>query len=62
MYWIAGILAVVVILWVISYFSGNPRFWHLASEYPNAAYDWFIEEDSWIVVGPEDVRILSACF
>ena len=32
------------------YRSGNPAFWHTAARHADQAYDWFLNEDCWVVV------------
>lgn len=34
--------------------NGNVSFWKVASQNPDAAFDWFMREDCWIVVSPDE--------
>ena len=34
--------------------NGNVPFWKLARQQPNAAFEWFLAEDCWEVVGLKD--------
>ncbi len=40
--------------WYALYRAGNPAFWRLVARYPNDAYEWFMAEDCWVVVDPQD--------
>ncbi len=43
-----------LVLWYALYRIGRPRFWRVASKHPDEAYDWFVREQCWIVVDPDD--------
>ena len=50
-----GIIVIVVISKLRRIIrAGNVPFWKLASQNPDAAFEWFINEDCWIVVAPHD--------
>lgn len=52
----AVIIVAVVLLAINAYRSGNPKFWHIAADHPDAAYDWFVEEDCWVVLDSESAQ------
>lgn len=41
------------VVWYLVYRAGNPTFWKVAASNPDAAYEWFVEEDCWVVIEPE---------
>lgn len=48
------ILIIVLVLgfglfFVLPHFLGNPGFWKLTRQHPEAAYQWFLKEDCWVV-------------
>lgn len=53
LYVIIGLVVIFAVWWFLNQ-PGNLSFWKLASRYPNQAYDWFVEEDCWIVLDPHD--------
>lgn len=51
------ILIIVMAIAVVFYFltkSGNHKFWKLVNKYPLQAYDFFINNDCWLVIHPGD--------
>lgn len=52
-YVVLGLLLLGAI-WLITYLSGNPGFWHVAAKYPDEAYEWFSQDPGWIVVHAGD--------
>ncbi len=52
----AVIVLAVVFLAIKAYRAGNPKFWQIAAEHPDDAYDWFKEEDCWVVLDSESAQ------
>lgn len=49
---VAGIILALILFMRRNMKQGNLPFWKLASQHPNAAFDWFVSEDCWVVVTP----------
>jgi|SRR5690625_18376 len=49
---IGGIVLAVIFFALRIMGAGNVPFWKLASQHPDAAFDWFMSEDCWVVVAP----------
>lgn len=50
------VIACLVIggFWLRAYLGGNPRFWHVVGEHPEAAYRRFLQDPAWIILQPGD--------
>ncbi len=47
------IIGIAFAVWFIVLRQGKIGFWKLAAKYPNEAYDWFMNEDCWVIIDPQ---------
>jgi len=53
-----AIFVAVILVWRAIYVNrGNIRFWQLAADQPNAAFEWMQSRSDWIVLRPEDPEV-----
>ena len=52
------IFLVVIFIWRIIYVKrGNIRFWQLAANQPNVAFEWMENRSDWIILHPDDPKV-----
>lgn len=53
-----AIFVAVILVWRAIYVNrGNIRFWQLAADQPDAAFEWMQSRSDWIVLRPEDPEV-----
>ena len=51
---LGGVFLALIIGWWFIFRKGNMPFWKLVRQQPDAAFEWFMAEDCWEIVGPKD--------